>query len=95
MPGGAIGHSRVVVQVGTQRIPIGVVAQVQPRDPAGHCPVHPAVEVHATGPGIVPASATGITPASPGGIIIMPALNDGSGVAWKHRGIYGQVFVST
>jgi hypothetical protein len=91
-PGGAIGQSATTLHVGTQRMPIGVVAQVQPREPAGHRPAQPAVEVQAAGP-IAPASAT--TPASPPGIIMAPALNEASGAAWKHRGIYGQVLVST
>ncbi len=103
-PGGAIGQSAVTVHVGTQRCPIGVVEQVQPRDPVGHAPVQSAVVVHARGPasaGIAastgPASGGAIppspgTPPSGGGPII---ANDASGVAWKHRGMYGNVLVST
>ena len=99
-PGGAIGQSAVVVHVGTHIIPIGVVEHVQPADPGGHAPVHCAVLVHARGP-VMPPSAGGGPPASvggtpaspPGGIII--ARKVASGVAWKHRGMYGNVLVST
>ena len=85
MPIGPAGQSAVTAQVGMQIMPIGELLQVQPRAPAGHAPVQSAVVVHARGP---------IMPASPIGII-MPAAKDASGVAWKHRGMYGQVLVST
>ena len=96
MPGGAIGQSAVVVQVGTQAMPIGVLLHVQPREPGGHALVQSAVDVQERGP---PASAgppsAGGTPPSVGGIIIPMSRNDASGVAWKHRGMYGKVLVST
>jgi len=99
MPIGPAGQSAAAVQVGAQRIPMGVVAHVHPREPGGHAPVQSAAPVQVRGP-VIPPSAGGIppspigTPPSPGGII-MPAANDGSGVAWKHRGMYGKVLVST
>jgi hypothetical protein len=83
----------LTAQVGTQRMPMGVVAQVHPRAPGAQAFVHSDGVVHARGP-IAPASATGVTPASPAGIII-PRANEASGVAWKHRGMYGNVLVST
>lgn len=98
IPGGAIGQSAVVVHVGTHSIPIGVALQAHPREPGGHAPVQSAVVVHARGP--MPPASVGIaaspvgTPPSPGGIIII-ALKLGSGAAWKHRGMYGNVLVST
>ena len=99
IPGGAIGQSAVTAHVGAQRIPIGEFVQVHPREPGGQAPAQSVVVVHARGP--VPPPSTGIAaspggpPASPGGIIIIPALNDASGVAWKQRGMYGKVLVST
>jgi hypothetical protein len=92
MPIGPAGQSAAAVQVAAQRIPMGVVAHVHPREPGGHAPVQSAALVQLRGP-VIPPSAGG-TPPSPIGII-MPAANDGSGVAWKHRGMYGKVLVST
>ena len=72
---GPAGQSEVVVQVGAQVMPIGVDAQVQPREPVGQAPVQSVVDVHARGP-MVPLSGGALAsppvPPSPGGPMVPP-----------------------
>jgi hypothetical protein len=70
---GRTGQSASVEQVGTQRCPAGVDAQVQPAEPAGQASAQSAVEVQLVGP---------VVPPPP-----VPAANEASGAAWKQRGM--------